>query len=138
MKFIDVFLLAMPILIVACSTAKVRVLPGESGVNRVVSRDIEKDDAEEAAMDHAMDYCKDQGKALVVINEKKTAYEGTMDEEKRNTIRKASKAAVILGGAAGTATQDPALGGVVSGAGMAGHVMTSDRDYKAEFTFRCK
>lgn len=110
----------------ACSSAKVRGLPGEDGIHRVVSRDIEKDDAEEAAMDEAKEFCDDQKKMMYVVKEETTKYQGSMEEETRKTVRNASKAAVILGGAAG------------SSAGQVGYAMTGDRDYEAQFTFRCK
>jgi hypothetical protein len=115
-------------LLAACSTAKVRILPGEDGVNRVVSRDIERDGAEEEAAKEAQEYCADRGQQMVVVREEKTNYEGSMNEDTRKAARNASKAAVILGGHVGP----------ISDAGTAGYAMTSDRDYKAEFTFRCK
>lgn len=122
----------------ACSTAKVRILPGEDGVNRVVSRDIEGDGAEEAAVEKAKKYCEEQGKQMYVVKENKTNYTGSMNENTRKTVRNASKAAMVLGGPAGMATDSVGIGGAVSGAGMAGYSMTSDRDYTAEFQFRCK
>jgi hypothetical protein len=122
----------------ACSTAKVRILPGEDGVNRVVSRDIEKDDAEEAAVKQARKYCDEQGRQMYVVKEDKTNYQGSMKEDTRKTVRNASKAAMILGGPAGVLSESVGVGGAVSGAGMAGYSMTSDRDYEAQFTFRCK
>ncbi len=122
----------------ACSTAKVRVFPGADGTNRVVSRDIERDGAEEAAYKHAQDYCKDRGKEMVLAQEQRTSYEGSMNEDTRKTVRNASKAAVLLGGPAGVLSQNAVVGGAVSGAGMAGYSMTSDRDYEARFMFQCK
>lgn len=131
-------LLALVAAMQGCSTAKVRVLPGEDGINQVVSKDIEKDDAEEAAMEKALEYCEKQGKQLYVKKEEKTSYNGSMDEDTRNTVRKASKAAMIIGGPAGVLSKSAGVGGVVTGAGMTGHVMTSDRDYEARFSFTCK
>ena len=57
-----------------CSTAEVRVLPGESS-NRVVVRDNERDDAEDAAAKAASDYCAKNGKELQYIGDA-TQYEG--------------------------------------------------------------
>ncbi len=136
--FTGVIALSSIFILQACSTAKVRIMPGNDGVNRVVSRDIEKDDAEEAAVDKANDYCEDQDKHMVVIKEEKTSYNGSMDENKRKTIRNASKAAVIMSGPAGVMSDSTAVGGVLGGAGTVGYTMTSDRDYEAQFTFRCK
>jgi hypothetical protein len=122
----------------ACSTAKVRILPGEDGINRVVSKDIEKENAEEAALKKANDFCEDQNKKMYVVKEDKTAYQGSMNENTRKAVRNGSKAAMILGGPAGVLSRSVGVGGAVSGAGMAGYSMTSDRDYEAQFTFRCR
>jgi len=87
-----------------CSTAKVRIKPGADGVHRVTSTDYEKDGAEEAAVDAANDFCKDRGKTAAFISED-TKYFGEMDEETRNTIRNASRAAkAISGSTAGNAS----------------------------------
>lgn len=115
------------ILAFACSTAKVRVMPGEDGTHRAVSKDIESDDAEEAAVEAANEYCEKQDKKAVFVKDS-TKYKGDMDEGARKTVRKASKAAVMLG----------AIGSPVSAAGQAGHVMTGDRDYENEVLFKCK
>lgn len=121
-----------------CSTAKVRILPGENGRNRAVSRDIEKDDAEEAAIEKAREYCEKQGKQMYVLKEEKTDYQGSMDESTRKTVRNASKAAMILGGPAGVLSSSAGVGGAVSGAGAVGYSMTRDRDYEARLEFTCK
>jgi len=121
----------------ACSTAKVRILPGEN-VNKVVSTDYEKDDAEEAAIKEATEYCKEQHKRVAFVNQgNKSQYTGSMDESTRNNVRKASKAAMILSGPVGVGTDSGAAGGILGGAGIVGHEMTNDRDYKAEWDFKC-
>lgn len=123
--------------IAACSTAKVRILPGE-GVNKVVSTDYEKDDAEEAAIKEATEYCEKQHKRVAFVNpDNKSQYTGKMDEGTRNTVRKASKTAMILSGPVGVGTNSGAAGGILGGAGIIGHEMTNDRDYKAEWNFKC-
>ncbi len=123
----------------ACSTAKVRILPGEGGMNKVVSTDYESDGAEKAAIDQATDYCKDRGKQVVFIDpDSKSKYTGKMDEGTRHAIKKASQAAVILGGGVGGATRDPVLGGAIGTAGVIGHEAVNDRDYMAEWTFKCQ
>lgn len=114
-------------LISGCSTASVRVLPGED-IHRVVVRDIERDDAEEEAAKAANEYCEKQGKRAVIVADN-TKYTGEMDESTRDTIRKGSKAAMILGGA---------RGGAAGTAGSVGYSVTSDRDYLAELRFRCR
>lgn len=122
----------------ACSTAKVRILPGEDGINRVSSKDREKDGAEEAALDKANSYCENQKKQMLVVREDKTSYEGSMNEETRNAIRKASKLAMLGAWPVGIFSKSTALGSAVGGAGLVGHTMTNDRDYEAKFSFRCK
>jgi hypothetical protein len=112
-------------------------MPGADGVNRVVARDIERDNAEEAAVKAAKEYCEEQKQHAAFI-EDKTQYTGTMDEGTRNTVRKASKAAMILGPATGIATSSGAAGGLLGGAGIVGHTMTNDRDYQAEVKFKCQ
>lgn len=120
----------------ACSTASVRVLPGENGLNRVMVRDIERDDAEEEAVDAAKEYCADRKQEAVFVKDK-TAYTGKMDENTRNTVRKASTAAMVLGGG-GVAARQTTAGAILGGAGTAGHIMTNDRDYEVEVQFRCR
>lgn len=122
-----ILLVASSVLFYSCSTAKVRVLPGDNGVHKVVARDIEKEGAEEAANEAARDYCKGRKQEAVFLSDESN-YTGKMDEETRKTVRKASQAAVILGG----------VNSPVSTAGSAGGMMTSDRDYEAKATFKCK
>lgn len=138
MKKIYFGLLMTMFLVSACSTAKVRILPGE-GVHKVVSTDYEKDDAEEAAVKEATEYCHKMNKQVAFVNsDKKSAeYTGKMDENTRNTVKKASNAAIILSGPLGVGTRSGAVGGILGGAGIVGHEMTNDRDYKAEWDFKC-
>jgi hypothetical protein len=120
----------------ACSTAKVRIMPGENGVNTIVSTDYEKDDAEEALVDKAKDYCKDSNKQAIFLKNGSN-YTGKMDEGTRNTVKKASNAAILVGGA-GYGTHNNTAGGVLSGAGIVGRTMVNDRDYRAEAQFKCQ
>jgi hypothetical protein len=121
----------------ACSTAKVRILPGETS-NKVVSTDFESDDAEEAAIEKANEYCQKYNKRAVFLNsDNKSKYTGKMDEGTRNTVRKASHAAMVLGGPIGAGTRSGAAGGLLGSAGFIGHAMTNDRDYRAEWNFKC-
>jgi uncharacterized protein YceK len=137
MKKIYFGLLMTMFLVSACSTAKVRILPGE-GVHKVVSTDYEKDDAEEAAVKEATEYCHKMNKQVAFVNsDKKSEYTGKMDENTRNTVKKASNAAIILSGPLGVGTRSGAVGGILGGAGIVGHEMTNDRDYKAEWDFKC-
>lgn len=122
----------------ACSTASVQVMPGEDGINRIRSRDIERDDAEDEAVKAANKYCeKRKLQAVFIPNNQKTQYTGDMDEETRNTVRKASKVASVLGGV-GIGTGRTVPGAVVGSAGTAGVMMTNDRDYESTLEFRCK
>lgn len=120
-------LIGLTFMLQACSTAKVRVMPGEKGVNKVVAKDIEQEGAEEAAIDAAREYCEKRNASFVVLKER-TKYTGDMDESTRKTVRKASKTAQVLGG----------FNTPVSTAGRVGTSMTNDRDYKAEVFFKCK
>ena len=130
-----VVLTVIAIVVSAC-TASVRVMPGPDDTNRVVARDIEKHRAEKAAWKAATAYCKDHGKEAVVISDS-VQYEGTMDEDKRTAIRRASEAATVLGGVVGAGSEhDAAL--VLGGAGAVGSTMTSGKDYTAEVYFKCR
>ncbi len=133
-----IYTLALSLIILsACSTAKVRILPGET-VNKVVSTDYEKDDAEEAAIKEATEYCKLQNKRVAFVNPaNKSQYTGKMDEGTRSTVKKASNAAMILSGPVGYGTHNGVAGGILGGAGIVGHEMVNDRDYKAEWDFKC-
>jgi hypothetical protein len=138
MKHLDKNLMVL-IILGACSTAKVRTFPGEDGTVEVDSRDLEKDGAEEAAVKEASRYCETQGKRPYFMNGDRDAkYTGQMEEEKRNTIRKASRAAMIVGPTLGVASHYHAIGGLVGGAGAVGTVMTNDRDYESKLKFRCQ
>ncbi|NCN26696.1 hypothetical protein GW915_03905 [bacterium] len=129
-------LVAMIVVLGACSTAKVRLMPQQDGYVEVVSRDIERDGAEEAAVKKAEDYCKEMDmRPVYAVDE--TKYEGEMDEEKRKMIRKGSKAAMMLGGV-GFGMRNNTVGSVLGGAGAVGSTMTSDRDYTARLKFRCQ
>ncbi|MBS1983347.1 MAG: hypothetical protein JST16_04175 [Bdellovibrionales bacterium] len=68
----------------------------------------------------------------------KTEYKGKMDEETRNTIHKASQAAMMIGGGVGTVGHHGVAGGALGSAGGVGYMMTNDRDYQSEVLFKCK
>ena len=123
----------------ACSTAQVSIMPVEGGMNKVISKDYESEGAEKAAIDKATDYCKDHGKQVVFVNpDNKSKYIGKMDEETRHTLKKASQAAVMVGGPVGVASNDAVLGGAIGTAGVVGHEMVNDRDYVTDWTFKCQ
>lgn len=126
------------LLIQSCSTAQVRVMPGENGNHKVVARDIERDDAEEAAANSAKDFCKDHGGKMAVFTKDSTKYTGDMDESTRKTVRNASRAAQILGGVGTIPGESRTAGAVLGGAGTVGRQMTSDRDYEAVVEFKCQ
>ncbi len=110
---------------VACSTAHKKVMSTAEGANKIVVDDIEREKAEDEAFKSAQKYCK--SKKVVVLNEK-TEYRGTMDEKQRNLIRKVSKTVWGLS----------KTGSPVETTGKAGQIMTSDRDYHTEITFKCQ
>jgi hypothetical protein len=62
-----------------------------------------------------------------------------MDESTRNTVRKGSEVAMLLGGVGGVASRRTATPGAVVGtAGTVGYMMTSNRDYEATLEFKCR
>lgn len=121
--------------ITSCSTASVRVMPGEN-VNRAVARDIERDDAEEAAVKAAEKYCRKRSQEAVFVTDR-TQYTGKMDEQTRSIVRKGSQAAMILGGIGTFPRETRAPGAVLGSAGTVGTVMTSERDYESSVEFKC-
>ena len=60
-----------------------------------------------------------------------------MNEQTRSTVKKASKAAIILGGV-GVGADQTAAGGILGSAGVIGHTMVNDRDYRSEAKFKCQ
>ena len=90
---------AAMVIITACSTASVRVMPGEDGTNRVVVRDVEKHVAEEAAVDAAKSYCAERGKEALFLSDD-VKYTGDMDEAQRTAARQQAEAAAAEEGAA--------------------------------------
>ena len=53
------------LMLAGCSTASVRVMPGDKGINKVIARDIEIEGAEVAAHKAAKEYCESKNKQLV-------------------------------------------------------------------------
>ena len=126
---------ALLLSVTACSTASVRVMPGEDGTNRVIVRDVEKHAAEEAAVDAAREYCEERGEEAFFISDD-IQYTGDMDEAQREAIRRQSETATVLAGVIRAAEVEEAAV-VFEGAGAAGRSMTSGRDYQAEVRFIC-
>jgi len=115
------------------------VRPGADGVHRVVVRAMSKEDAERDAISQAESYCS-QTKRSVAFVEEKTNYTGNMDESTRDTVRKASKAAMVLGGAGVLVGPEGVRegGGVLGTAGTVGTIMTGGKDYLADMRFKCQ
>ena len=109
----------------ACSTAEVRVLAGSTN-NQVVALDHERAKSEIAAIDAADKYCSKQGKKTIVL-EKKTNYQGSMDEGARTAM-----------GVAGTAMMFAPSDPLVTGAGFGLRQASSGLDYKSEIVFLCE
>ncbi len=130
-------LLILILIFTACSTAKVDILPGANGVNTAIIKDIDKDDAESEGIKAAKKYCSDQKKQAIFINQY-TRYTGDMPESTRNNVRKASQAAILVGGGLGTTQDDASTGAAVGTAGAVGYYMASGRDYRHEINFRCE
>lgn len=117
----------MFLVLTACSSAHVKVMSSVDGINKIAVADVERDSAESQALKSAKKYCKEKHQQAVIVSEK-TEYRGTMDENQRNLIRKASKAAYILSKS----------GSGVETAGEVGGMMTSDKDYETEIQFKCE
>jgi hypothetical protein len=116
------------------------VRPGAQGLHRVIVRAPEKTHAERSAISQAEHFCEEQSGRHPAFVEEKTQYTGSMDEATRDTVRKASRAAMILGGT-GTVLGDGPVrtgGGVVGTAGTVGTIMTGGDDYVADMRFRCE
>lgn len=133
--------LAFAFILLAAGCAHHRdVRPGADGINKVVARGTEKEAAERDAVNQAEHYCSEvrqQHAAFVTENSK---YTGTMDEETRSTVKKASTAAMVLGGAGSVAGRGAVRSGgnVLGAAGTVGHIMVNGDDYVAEMTFKCQ
>jgi hypothetical protein len=123
-----------------CATHR-DVRPGSDGVNHVVVRSSTKESAEESAIRQAENYCDDvYHNHAAFVNEQATQYTGSMDESTRDTVHKASTAAMVLGGAATVMGDDGVRGAgtVLGGAGTAGSIITGGNDYTADMKFRCQ
>jgi hypothetical protein len=122
--------------VTACSTANVRVMPGQDGTNRVVVRDVDKYDAEQAAFEAAKAHCEERGEETVFLSDD-VDYTGNMDESQREEIRKASETATILAGVIrATDARDSAV--IFEGGAAVGRSTTSGKDYEAEVRFTCQ
>lgn len=119
---LSLLLLTASFSMVACSTASVRVMPGQKGLVKVFARDIELEGAEEAAHKAATEYCEEHEREAIFIKQK-SAYKGTMDEGTRKGIRSTSKAIQNV----------PVLGFF----GNIGQSVTGDRDYLSAALFKC-
>jgi hypothetical protein len=121
--------------VTACSTANVRVMPGQDGTNRVVVRDVDKYDAEQAAFEAAKAHCEERGEEAVFLGDD-VDYTGDMNESQRKEIRKASESATILAGVIrATDARDAAV--IFEGGAAVGRSATSGKDYEAEVRFTC-
>ncbi len=125
----------------ACQTTK-DVMPGEDGINRVSLKTSDDEEGREEAIKEAKKYCEDKKQEAVFLDNK-TEYKGTMDETTRKTIKKASTAAILVGGMSQTGSWSKGdtsndTGKVLGGAGTVGHVMVGDKDYQTELRFKCR
>lgn len=120
---------------VASSCAHHRdVRPGVNGQSRVVTTAETAEGSERDALSQANHYCKEFKKMPKILSEK-TQYTGEMDENTRKTLRKASTAAILVGG--GMDNDKSNNGAVIGGAGQVGAIMTSGEDYRTEMSFEC-
>lgn len=128
--------IAMSLTAFGCSTASVRMMPGER-LNRALARDTDREGAEEAAVKAANKYCKEKGsEAIFTSNE--TKYTGDMEESTRNIIHRGSTAAMMIGGMGMVPDQSRGIGGLLGSAGTVGYVVTSGKDYEVVVDFKCR
>ena len=118
-----VFCLFLLLALAGCSTANVRIVPGENGNNKVVVRDLEKEGAEQTARKAAKDYCEEQGSSVVILKEK-SGFSGKTDEKIQSGIRAAARSVSLVPGAI------PPSSVAASTA--------EDRDFHAGLLFRCQ
>ena len=132
--------LTLLVLLTAAACAHHRdVRPGTDGINHVVVRAHDKTSAERSAISQAEDFC-DESHRHPAFTEERTTYTGTMDEATRDTIQKASEAAILIGGTGTAIGRDGTRTGseVLGGAGTVGSVMTNGDDYTSDMKFRCQ
>lgn len=127
--------LGLLIVVQACSSAAVRVMPGPAGINRVVVRAPRKPKAEVKAVKAAAKYCEERGAEAVFLADS-TTYTGTIDEDAREEIRMGSRAAGAVAGSLRTVESNDAAA-VFDAASGVGYAVISGKDYKAEVSFRC-
>jgi hypothetical protein len=134
-KFNKTSLLALLLLSACAHHRDVRV--SADGIHRVVIRAETKEAGEREALNQANHYCGEKHKEAAVVAEN-NKYTGDMKEEDYKTMKQASKAAEIVGGAAhvfggkkeSTAGGIIGLGGIVAD-GVAGN------GYTTEIRFKC-
>lgn len=154
-------------LVVSCAHYE-DVRPGVDGVHKVIVRAEEKDQGSQNAIEQANYYCEkvEHDKHAAFIDEK-IEYTGSMDEKTRDTLRKASKAAEMVGGTSASVNsnnedwshdseQTNNMGknttmhkrkhvgaqvnppNPIGTAGAVGTIMTSGKDYLIQMTFKCQ
>lgn len=135
-KTLAPFTLAAAMLSFASCAHHRDVRPGADGVHHVIVREPTKESAERHAISQANHYCEQSNRTAAFMNES-TQYTGTMDESTRDTLRKASTAATILGGTSAHARRhgEP---NVLGTAGTIGSIMTNGDDYTADMKFKCQ
>ncbi|HVJ64466.1 MAG TPA: hypothetical protein VM901_04360 [Bdellovibrionota bacterium] len=132
-RSILVSLLALSGLVIGCAHHR-DVRPGADGKNRVVTTATEAEKASRGSIAQATHYCEQFKQAPRIVSEG-TVYTGEMDENTRKVLRKASNAAILVGGV--NSDYDHPVNPVL-GAGQVGAIMTSGEDYRTEMVFECK
>jgi len=113
---------------------------GADNVHSVTVRGTEKTYTERDAISQADDYCDQWEKRAGILTQKSGYIGTTMDETTRDTVRKASTAAILLGGVGSASADDDDVrhgGNVVGAAGTVGAVMTGGENYETTMTFKC-
>lgn len=110
---------------------------GAEGVHKVVIRAETKEEGEREALNQANHYCGEKNKEAGVVEEQ-SKYTGDMKEEDYQTVKKASKAAEIVGGAAHVfgGKKESAAGGIIGLGGVVADEVAG-KGYTVEVKFKC-
>jgi hypothetical protein len=110
---------------------------GSEGIHKIVVRAETKEQGERDAIEQSNHYCDEKNKEASVIEEQ-GKYTGDMNEEDYKTMKKASKAAEIVGGAAHVfgGKKESTAGGIIGLGGVVADEVAG-KGYTVEMKFKC-
>lgn len=132
-------LFSMLLVLAACAHHR-DVRPGANGIHKVVTRGPDKDAVERDAISQAQNYCETMKLNAAFVDDTGAKYTGDMDESTHKVLRKASKAAQVLGPGMTVlgGRNESNAGQVMTGGGVVGGIMTGGDAYTATMTFKCQ